>query len=148
MRFNVASTDRFIFCSNMNENHWTMLQVITSPVRELQLFEPMGLPLRKNKATAAPNCVSTRNLPRHLIQWLQAVCPPRNGDPPWSELAISAIQRRQQLTGFDCGVACLLYAEKCGQMLDRKYIARWTNQKHITLYRQLLQRLMGPALSA
>ncbi len=33
----------------------------------------------------------------------------------WLSLAKSAIKLRHQLTGFDCGVACLLYAEKCGQ---------------------------------
>ena len=68
--------------------------------------------------------------------------PTINNGPTWGELAVSAIKRRQQLTGFDCGVACLLYAEKCGMGMDRLYIARSTSQRHITGYRSLLQQLM------
>ncbi len=58
----------------------------------------------------------------------------------WLSLAKSAIKLRHQLTGFDCGVACLLYAEKCGQGQARQDIQEWTDQAEITSYRVLLQR--------
>ena len=65
----------------------------------------------------------------------------------WGELAQSAIKKRHQLTGFDCGVACLLYAEKCGKGMDRQHIARSTSQRHITAYRQVLSDLMSTVMT-
>ena len=49
---------------------------------------------------------------------------------------------QQQGNGFDCGVACLLYAEKCGQALEREDIGAGTDQLAITWYRALLQRYL------
>ncbi len=134
------------FCFNVNDNHWTMIRVVIRPTKELSLFEPMGLPQsRKTKNPgAAGNGVSTRNFPRRLLQWLESVWPTTSG-LGWGEMAVSAIKKRQQLTGFDCGVACLLYAEKLGLGMDRQHIARSTNQRHITTYRQLLQDMMANA---
>ena len=134
------------FCFNVNDNHWTMIRVVIRPTKELSLFEPMGLPQsRKTKNPgAAGNGVSTRNFPRRLLQWLESVWPTTSG-LGWGEMAVSAIKKRQQLTGFDCGVACLLYAEKLGLGMDRQHIARSTNQRHITMYRQLLQDMMASA---
>jgi hypothetical protein len=60
--------------------------------------------------------VSLRSLPHAVLLWLDHCCPVSCG---WLSLAKSAIKLRHQLTGFDCGVACLLYAEKCGQGLVR-----------------------------
>ena len=156
---------RLVFCFNVNDNHWTMLHVVVGPrnKKELHVFEPMGLPQSRKTKTSnnsiggtgagvkngmgSNNGVSSRNFPRRLLQWLESVWPTSGEEQSWGELAISAIKRRQQLTGFDCGVACLLYAEKCGMGMDRLYIARSTSQRHITGYRQLLQKLMDSTLN-
>lgn len=170
----LASVAQFVLCNNLNDNHWTMIRISLRPRRrELSLFEPMGLPqARRSKSNAAAarraraaagagggrsqggrgggagvsSAVSTRNFPRRLLQWLESVWPTPPGDPTWGELAYSAIKKRQQLTGFDCGVACLLYAEKCGMGMDRQHIARSTSQRHITAYRQVLSDLMGQVM--
>ena len=166
---NPKKVKRLVFCFNVNDNHWTMLHVIVRPgSKELHVFDPMGLPQsRKTKTSnnhggggngggggggsshtmSANNGVSSRNFPRRLLQWLESVWPTSKNEPSWGELAVSAIKRRQQLTGFDCGVACLLYAEKCGMGMDRLYIARSTSQRHITGYRHLLQKLMDSTLN-
>ena len=126
--------------------------------KELHVFEPMGLPQSRKTKTSnsgmnggytmgSINGVSSRNFPRRLLQWLESVWPMKEYEQSWGELAVSAIKRRQQLTGFDCGVACLLYAEKCGMGMDRLYIARSTSQRHITGYRHLLQKLMDSTLN-
>ena len=49
-----------------------------------------------------------------MIEWLDMCCPLREGSS-WLSVGLSAITTQQQVTNFDCGVACLLYAEKCGQ---------------------------------
>ena len=49
-----------------------------------------------------------------MIEWLDMCCPLREGSS-WLSVGLSAITNQQQVTNFDCGVACLLYAEKCGQ---------------------------------
>ena len=158
---NPSKVKRLVFCFNVNDNHWTMLHVVVGrKKRELHVFEPMGLPQSRKTKTSNNsvygggggsnnnnNGVSSRNFPRRLLQWLESVWPTNHGGVSWGELAVSAIKRRQQLTGFDCGVACLLYAEKCGMGMDRLYIARSTSQRHITGYRQLLQQLMDSTLN-
>ena len=165
---NPQKVKRLAFCFNVNDNHWTMLHVVVGgkkQKKELHVFEPMGLPQsRKTKTSnnnngypagtthgkvplSNNNGVSSRNFPRRLLQWLESVWPTLGEEQSWGELAISAIKRPQQLTGFDCGVACLLYAEKCGLGMDRLYIARSTCQRHITGYRQLLQKLMNSTLN-
>jgi hypothetical protein len=49
-----------------------------------------------------------------VIKWLDICCPLLDGKS-WLTVGYSAITKQQQFTNFDCGVACLLYAEKCGQ---------------------------------
>jgi hypothetical protein len=162
---NPKKVKRLVFCFNVNDNHWTMLHIVVGnrQKKELHVFEPMGLPQSRrtktsntqynnrggngNNGMGSNNGVSSRNFPRRLLQWLEAVWPTKGEQQSWGELAVSAIKRRQQLTGFDCGVACLLYAEKCGIGMDRLYIARSTSQRHITAYRHLLQKLMDSALN-
>ena len=173
MPVDLSSVSQLVLCNNLNDNHWTMIRISVKPRRrELSLFEPMGLPqTRKSKSNAAAarraraaggrsrsgggrlgvgvgsgSAVSTRNFPRRLLQWLESVWPTPRGALTWGELAHSAIKKRQQLTGFDCGVACLLYAEKCGMGMDRQHIARSTSQRHITAYRQVLSDLMGQVM--
>ncbi len=46
------------------------------------------------------------------------------------------------MTGYDCGVACLLYGEKAGQGASAEDIDRGTTQRHITAYRGLVQRFI------
>jgi hypothetical protein len=82
--------------------------------------------------------LSLRSVPRQLIEWLDTVCPlPIEGG--WRARTVSAITSQQQGNGFDCGVACLLYAEKCGQRQEREDIGGGTDQTAITWYRALLQ---------
>ena len=64
----------------------------------------------------------------------------RNQRPlTWINRSVSCITSQQQLTGFDCGVACLLYAEKlaCGQSIHQIDVG--TTQQEITNYREILQ---------
>lgn len=83
--------------------------------------------------------MSQRHLPRCALEWLDAVCPQ---SVSWVELARSAVTSAQQHTGFDCGVACLLYAEKCGQGQARQDVDRWTDQREITAYRHTLMQFI------
>ena len=92
---------------NSKNIHWILIRIQFDPEPELQLFEPMGQPQRKR-------AMSFRIVPREVIQWLDMCCPIPNGIS-WLTKANSAITHQQQFTSFDCGVACLLYAEKCGQ---------------------------------
>lgn len=64
----------------------------------------------------------------------------------WASFAYSAITRQQQTTGFDCGVASLLYAEKCGQGQMREDVDAWTTQADMTEYRRALQRYVEEVL--
>jgi hypothetical protein len=89
------------------------------------------------------------------VQWLDTVCP-LSVPGGWRSRTRSAIREQQQGNGFDCGVACLLYAEKCGQVcacaqvniLSQHYmmqgyaaedIGAHTDQDEITWYRAVLQ---------
>ena len=65
-------------------------------------------------------------------------CPLRDGSS-WLGVGLSAITKQQQFTNFDCGVACLLYAEKCGQQQSKEDINDFTTQGNITEYRKTLQ---------
>jgi hypothetical protein len=53
---------------------------------------------------------------------------------------VSAIHVPHQTTGFDCGVACLLYAEKCAAGWPRADVERWTGQADFTAHRRVLHR--------
>lgn len=94
--------------------HWNLLRVVRYPSPELQLFEPMGMPMKRGGG------LSYRNVPRQIVNWLDARCP-LSGDRTWLSAGISAITKQQQLTSYDCGVACLLYAEKCGMKQVSSY---------------------------
>ena len=125
-----------VFFWNIGNMHWNMLRVRLGLHKEIELFEPMGKPKSRNNQDG----ISLRSLPHSIIQWLDYCYPVEGG---WLALAKSAIKLRHQLTGFDCGVACLLYAEKCGQGMARQDIQESTNQAEITEYRGLLQRLFA-----
>jgi hypothetical protein len=96
-----------IMLCNSGNIHWTLFRINFKPVPELQLFEPMGKPANRKGQ------LSTRYVPRNMIMWLDTCCPLTDGRS-WLAVTTSAITTRHQFTSFDCGVACLLYAEKCG----------------------------------
>lgn len=98
----------FVIVLNSANIHWNLLRVIRSPKPELQLYEPMGKPLSRHKG------LSFRNVPRSIISWLDACCP-LGGVRSWISSGVSAITKPHQINSYDCGVACLLYAERCGQ---------------------------------
>ncbi len=82
------------------------------------------------------NGISFRSVPRTIIDWLDICYPEHKG---WLQKTVSAITRQHQFSGFDCGVACLLYAEKCGKGELREEINEWTDQMDITSFRKKLQ---------
>jgi hypothetical protein len=100
-------TRSIVFISNAANIHWTLIRVVFLPEPSLELFEPMGKPVSRNGS------LSFRYVPRSVVQWLDACCPLPSGGT-WLSVSSSAITSRHQYTSFDCGVACLLYAEKCG----------------------------------
>lgn len=123
-------TRPIVFVANVKGIHWNLFRVTHEPEPELQLFEPMGLPEFRN------GCVSARCIPKYILKWLDNRFPHAIS---WKNLTVSAITKRQQSSGFDCGVACLLYAEKCGQGQSRQDINEWTDQLDITTFRKHLQ---------
>ena len=96
-----------VLLCNSGNIHWTLVRVNFTPTPELQLFEPMGKPANRTGQ------LSFRYIPRNIIRWLDTCCPLQGGKT-WLSVTSSAITSRHQFTSFDCGVACLLYAEKCG----------------------------------
>lgn len=80
--------------------------------------------------------ISYRSVPRGVIEWLERVYP-QHGD--WLARTESAITQPQQVSGFDCGVACLLYADKCGRGHSGEEINAQTTQRAITLFRAELR---------
>ena len=93
---------------NAKNIHWILIKIQLDPQPQLQLFEPMGQPINPKRG------MSYRIVPRDVVRWLD-ICCPLPDKSSWLSKAISAITSQQQFTSFDCGVACLLYAEKCGQ---------------------------------
>ncbi|CAN0039416.1 unnamed protein product [Scytosiphon promiscuus] len=174
-----------IFLTHVNNVHWNLLRVEHTPVPELQLFEPMGKPPRRQGGSrytshqqqpggggggGGGGGTGFRCIPKEVYRWLDAVWPlraaesaapaapgpsagskrkapsPTPSHESWASRAYSAITRQQQTTGFDCGVASLLYAEKCGQGQMREDVDAWTTQSDMTEYRRALQRYVKEAL--
>jgi hypothetical protein len=121
-----------VFVCNSNNIHWNLIRVVRSPSPEIQLFEPMGKPVNRHGG------LGYRDVPRCVIRWLDICCPLDTGDS-WITRGVSAITTQQQFTPFDCGVACLLYAEKCGRGQSGVEINTNTSQRDITEYRKVLQ---------
>jgi len=124
-----------LLCNN-NSIHWTLIRIQYLPEPTIQLFEPMGKPQHRNGQ------LSYRDVPRDLVRWLDTCCPLAD-NKSWLAVTSSAITKQHQFTSFDCGVACLLYAEKCGLGQDKKDINDETSQEHITEYRKVLQEYIN-----
>jgi Ulp1 protease family, C-terminal catalytic domain len=124
---------------NCNHVHWNMLHVRFNPPA-VELFEPMGetgsrqASSRGGKAAA----MSFRKIPKEVIDWLDVCCPLPGKKASWISVASSRITTPVQLTGYDCGVAALLYAEAVAAGLNQKAIEN-INQNTITEYRHTLQ---------
>jgi hypothetical protein len=121
-----------IFLWNKSNIHWVLIRATFHPLPELQFFEPMGkLPSRSGH-------LSFRYVPRDVVRWLDTCAPLLTGKS-WLTVSTSAITNQHQHTSFDCGVACLLYAEKCGLGYSKEVIDQGTTQDDITSYRKDLQ---------
>lgn len=118
-----------VFIVNVDRIHWNLFRVQLEPTPELQLFEPMG-------RLASRSGISYRSVPRAVIEWLDVCYPQYTG---WLERTVSAITNKQQVSGFDCGVACLLYADKCGRGQSGEEINKEIDQQAITSFRKQLQ---------
>jgi hypothetical protein len=117
---------------NAQNIHWNLIRIIFKPHPEIELFEPIGKPANRRQG------LSFREVPRQVIEWLDAFCTLPGGES-WISAGRSAITRQQQFTPYDCGVACLLYAEKCAQGQTRQEIDEFTTQEEITEFRKQLQ---------
>ncbi|ETL80853.1 hypothetical protein L917_18689 [Phytophthora nicotianae] len=122
-----------VFIVNVDHIHWNLFRVQLSPTPKLQLFEPMG-------RLGSRSGISYRSVPRAVIEWLD-VCYPQH--KCWLERTVSAITNKQQVSGFDCGVACLLYADKCGRGQTGEEINKEVDQQAITSFRKQLQLQLG-----
>lgn len=111
--------------------------------KSIEVFEPMGRPQYRAGAVNGyvSDGLSLRSVPHALVEWLDASCPL---DTPggWRARTYSAIPKQHQSNGFDCGVACLLYAEKCGQGREKEDVSAGTTQGDISAYRELLKRYL------
>lgn len=120
---------------NIGNKHWNLITIKFGPRSRIELYEPMGKPA--SRRTNSPG-VSRRHLPKEGLAWLNTISP--QAEPEfWYKSAVSAITSPHQKTSFDCGVACLLYAEKCGQLHEKEDINKYTTQVEITAYREVLQ---------
>lgn len=98
-----------IFFINAQNIHWNLIHVILNPEPKLHLYEPMGMPRHRRDG------LNFRIVPKLIIDFLNQKFPLLDSSKSWIDLGYSVITKRHQLTSYDCGVACLLYAEKCGQ---------------------------------
>jgi hypothetical protein len=162
-RIDVRASSRprqLLFLHNANSNHWNLVRVIlpneNSPAG-LYLYEPFGLAQRRSH-------LSKRDFPKGLIEWLDTNIPlqsdaaargdgsrkrkPSHTRGSWLDVSVSAVAMRVQANGFDCGVAGLLYGERCAQEaacsahLPTTQTCAWVDQPQITRFRALLLEYM------
>ncbi|KAG1711407.1 hypothetical protein DVH05_008659 [Phytophthora capsici] len=124
-----TSDKPLVFIVNVGHIHWNLFRVQWKPTPKLQLFEPMGRLVSRSG-------ISYRSVPRPVIEWLDVCYPKQKG---WLQRTVSAITNKQQVSGFDCGVACLLYADKCGRGQSGEEINSKIDQQAITSFRKKLQ---------
>jgi hypothetical protein len=123
---------------NIGNMHWNLIRVKLGLRKEIEVYEPMGRAGGRAGTSYRSEGLSLRSVPKALIQWLDTVCPLATAGG-WRARTVSAIQSAHQGNGFDCGVACLLYAEKCGQGQEKEDIGNFTDQNDFTRYRKTLQ---------
>lgn len=129
----------FFICPN--SIHWNLVRVLRDQAAPcLELYEPMGTPASRHSRG-----LNFRSVPQAVVSWLDK-CSPLVGagkkKESWLSKSTSVIVTPQQLNGVDCGVASLLYAEKCGQGFSADAINRSTTQVTITQYRVLLKAFL------
>jgi hypothetical protein len=107
----------------------------------VEVFEPYGR-VGRGGGRAEEERMSRRNVPSDLIAWLDTACP-LQAEGGWFERTFSAITRQQQETGFDCGVACLLYAELVARGLARQDIELDIDQEDFTNHRRLISDVLA-----
>jgi len=129
----ISNKNPIVFVCNSNNIHWNLIRILREPAPQLQVFEPMGKPANRHGG------LSFRDVPRCVVRWLDLCCPLDSGES-WLSTGVSAITNQQQFTPFDCGVACLLYAEKCAVGQSCEEINRNTSQGDLTEYRKVLQQ--------
>jgi hypothetical protein len=68
-----------IFLAHIANMHWNLIRVQHWPIKELQLFEPMGKPpARHSKAgNGSAGGISMRYIPQHVVHWLDTCWPLR-----------------------------------------------------------------------
>jgi hypothetical protein len=118
-----------VFFWNIGNMHWNLVRVNTGARKDIEVYEPMGKLTSRANVHYKSEGLSLRSVPRDLISWLDDICPLSTAGG-WKSRTVAAITSQQQGNGFDCGVACLLYAEKCGQgfekvRLQTRCYARW-----------------------
>ena len=117
----LSTNKPLIFFWNIGNMHWNLVRVRTGLHKEIEVFEPMGKLTSRARVQYKSEGLSLRSVPPHLIEWLDTVCPLPTADG-WKARTVSAITSAHQGNGFDCGVACLLYAEKCGLGMEKVII--------------------------
>jgi len=132
------SEQPLVFIVNVDRIHWNLFRVQLEPTPRLQLFEPMG-------RLASRSGISFRSVPQAVIEWLDVCYPQHKG---WLQRTVSAITNKQQVSGFDCGVACLLYADKCGRGQSGEEINDQIDQQAITSFRKQLQHQLQDEIGA
>lgn len=129
-----------VFFCNANGVHWNLIRVLRHPTPQLQVFEPMGKPVSRHGG------LNLRCIPLVVVKWLNICCPLSSGSC-WLTVGKSAITSQQQNNGVDCGVACLLYAEKCGQGHTAEQINSSTTQADLSEYRAVIKKFVHQVTS-
>jgi len=125
-------TRPIILTFNSNNIHWNLIRILRLPTPVLQLFEPMGKPMRRRAG------LSFRSIPVNVIKWMDACCPLASR-ASWLSVSESAITSQHQFNSFDCGVACLLYAEKCARGQVHFHMITSSHHHHHFLFRLILR---------
>jgi hypothetical protein len=152
-----SANSTLVFFAHVGAVHWTVVRVELGAHKCIEVYEPFGISdvargaagaarngagAGADTAGAAPVSYSTtglslRTLPKDVLTWLDACCPlPLPGG--WRARSRSAITKQQQVNGWDCGVAGLLYAEKIGQGLQAETICQTTDQEQISAHRAVI----------
>jgi hypothetical protein len=152
-----SANSTLVFFAHVGAVHWTVVRVELGAHKCIEVYEPFGISdVARGAAGAARNGagagavaagaapvsysttgLSLRTLPKDVLTWLDACCPlPSPGG--WRARSRSAITKQQQVNGWDCGVAGLLYAEKIGQGLQAETICQTTDQEQISAHRAVI----------